>query len=256
MKHIIRGWIALIITLVTLGGPTTASSYTIDTTSSPSVLTGLWWNANESGWGLTVTQQYGIIFVAMYTYDSANNPIWYVITNCPVVAGGCTGDIFKVRGGSPLTANWAPNLGLTKVGTGTLAFSDANTAAMNFTIDGIAGSKALTRQIFATAPPVSTSTFPINYNGFVLSSLTLNFVNGKCLATLTITNPFAVAAVFPAFDIISTSGAGSLIFGTSISGTSTDTSEVIIIGNTVVPSCNGFTLVFNPAISSYVIYQR
>ena len=86
----------------------------------------------------------------MYTYDTENNPIWYVITNCPVVAGGCTGDIFKVRGGSPLTANWAPNLGLSKVGTGTLAFSDANTASMNYTIDGIVGSKAIVRQVFAS----------------------------------------------------------------------------------------------------------
>ena len=256
MKHIIQGWIALFMTLVALGGSTTASSYTIDTTSSPSVLTGLWWNANESGWGLTVTQQYGIIFVAMYTYDSANNPIWYVMTNCPVVAGGCTGDIFKVRGGSRLTANWTPNLALTKVGTGTLAFSDANTAAMNFTLDGIAGSKALTRQIFAAAPPVSTSTFPINYNGFVLSSLTLNFVNGKCLATLTITNPFEVAAAFPTFDIISKSGVDFLPFGTAISGKFTDTSELIIPDNTRVQSCNGFMLVFNPANSGYAIYQR
>jgi hypothetical protein len=30
----------------------------------------LWWNANESGCGVSLSQQYGMIFVALYTHDS------------------------------------------------------------------------------------------------------------------------------------------------------------------------------------------
>ncbi len=112
---------------------------------------GLWWNANESGWGMSVTQHGDIIFVAIYTYDAAGQPIWYAITNCPVTATGCTGDIYRVNGGTAPTAFWnGAGRVLTKVGTGTLEFADANAGTFNFTIDDVAGSKAITRQVFAT----------------------------------------------------------------------------------------------------------
>ena len=119
---------------------------------------GLWWNANESGWGMSLTQHGDLIFSAIYTYDAAGLPIWYVITNCPVTATGCTGDIYRVNGGKPPTAPWggaAPVL--TKVGTGTLSFVDANVGTFDFTIDSVAGTKAITRQVFetgTTAPAV------------------------------------------------------------------------------------------------------
>ena len=122
----------------------------------PANYQGLWWNANESGWGMSLTQHRDILFVAMYTYDNAGVPIWYVITNCPVTATGCTGDIYRVNGGTPPTVAWnAAGLALTKVGTGTLAFANTSSGNFNFTINGIAGSKAITQQIFATGttPP-------------------------------------------------------------------------------------------------------
>ena len=117
---------------------------------------GLWWNANESGWGMSLTQHGDILFVAMYTYDVAGLPIWYVITNCPLTPSGCTGDIYRVNGGTPPTVPWAgAGRVLTKVGSGTLAFSNTSNGTFNFTINNIAGSKAITQQVFAsgTAPP-------------------------------------------------------------------------------------------------------
>lgn len=260
MKLIIRGWIALFMALVALGGSTTASSYTIDTASSPSALTGLWWNANESGWGLTVTQQYSIIFVAMYTYDTANNPIWYVITNCPVVAGGCTGDIYKVKGGSTLTTSWAPNLALTKVGSGTLAFSDANSATMNFTIDGVAGSKAITRQVFASPPTQTGTTFPFTYKGLQLNSLTFATHSSGvyCQATLSLTNLSGTSInALLSFDTI-IGGARVGQFGFQIVGFAPG-ATVILSGavststsGTQFPACGTFTYLFNAAATTVV----
>lgn len=250
MKRIIRGLTAMLAAIAALAGSATASSYTIDKVSTPSVLTGLWWNAQESGWGMTVTQQYGTIFVAMYTYDAANNPIWYVMTNCPVVANGCTGDIHKARGGSPLTSVWAPNLDVPKVGTGTLAFSDANTGTMNFTIDGISGSKAIIRQIFAK-PPVSSgsvSNLPINYNGWLLNSLTLEFVGGKCMATLDITNPYtSPSGATLGFNILTGVRVGLLVltYSTTLSGRYT-----VEVEN--ARSCDGLTFAFDPDFSAWV----
>ncbi|CAN5323361.1 hypothetical protein BH11PSE11_BH11PSE11_28820 [soil metagenome] len=111
--------------------------------------TALWWNANESGWGLALTQQFGIIFVAIYTYDAAGKPIWYVASNCAVGGNGCSGDLFQVTGGTAPTVPWnGGNRTVTKVGAVTFAFSDAATGTMNFTVNGVAGSKAITRQLF------------------------------------------------------------------------------------------------------------
>ena len=258
MKKFLRVLFSLFTALAAVVGSSSASSYTIDTTSSPSILTGLWWNANESGWGLTITQQYGVIFVAIYTYDAASNPIWYVITNCPVVAGGCTGDIYRATGGSALTSSWNPNLALVKVGAGTLAFADANTATMNFVINGISGSKAITRQVFATAPVQTGGAFPFTFMGIRLDSLT--FATGHqgltCDPTLSMTNVGATAV------------GGLLVFNVIIGGVTRGTTEFILlpgelapggraaltttvlIGPGTLPACNTFTLQFNPAASS------
>jgi len=56
-----------------LGASTTGlvvtAGYTLNTSTAPSPLTGLWWNPEESGWGLSLSQQGPIIFVAWYTYN-------------------------------------------------------------------------------------------------------------------------------------------------------------------------------------------
>ena len=118
---------------------------------------GMWWNAGESGWGMSITQHGDIIFVAIYTYDADGLPVWYVITNCPVTATGCSGDLYRVDGGTPPTVPWTGSGRiLTKVGTGTLAFASTSAGTFSFTIDDVAGTKAITQQIFATGttPPV------------------------------------------------------------------------------------------------------
>ena len=255
MKQFIRVLFSLLTALAAVTGASNASSYTIDTTSSPSVLTGLWWNASESGWGMTVTQQYGVIFVAMYTYDAANNPIWYVITNCPVVAGGCSGDIYKVNGGSPLTAIWRPNLTLTKVGSGTLAFLDANNAAMSFTIDGVPGIKAITRQVFATAPVVQPpGGFPFTFTKSN-NTVQLNWITFKsdangifCDATLSFTNTSAVAvSPFLLFDVVV---GGATVAQVIFSSSSLAPGATAINTGLVARACGTFTLQFNASGSS------
>ena len=130
------------------GGTPTANPYS-----------GLWWNApanSESGWGMSLTQRGSTLFMAWYTYDSSGAPVWYVITNCPVVGTSCSGDIFSVSGGVPVTVPWnKPTLSVLPVGRGTFAFSDANNGAFTYMLNGVAGVKSITRQIFAAGatPP-------------------------------------------------------------------------------------------------------
>jgi len=129
-------------------GSTVATNGSCNVAANP--YKGLWYNRNESGWGMSVTQHDSINFVALYTYDPSAQPVWYVMSNCPIVAAGsCTGDIYKVTGGSVPTSTWAPGLALATAGTGTLTFSDANNGRFDFTLNGVTGSKTIERQLFS-----------------------------------------------------------------------------------------------------------
>ncbi len=116
--------------------------------------TDLWWNPAESGWGLALTQDRGMIFVAWFTYDGKGDPAWYVVSACPLVStpaigDGCTGDLYQLSGGSPLTIPWnGANKVVAKVGWVSFAFSDADNGLLSYSLNGVAGSRNITRQIF------------------------------------------------------------------------------------------------------------
>jgi hypothetical protein len=133
---------------------TPVATYIIPTTSTP--LTGLWWNENESGWGISITQHAAMVFAAWFTYDQSGAPIWYVMSSCPILGNACTGDLYSVTGGKSFVNPWDGSAKIiTKVGTGILAFTNENTGVFNYSINGVAGSKSITRQMFATGstPP-------------------------------------------------------------------------------------------------------
>jgi cyclophilin family peptidyl-prolyl cis-trans isomerase len=110
--------------------------------------TDMWWNANESGWGVSITQQFTTIFAAWYTYDVNRQPIWYVAPFCVLTTSACSSRLFRVTGGSALTSVWAPSLNSVDIGSVTFAFTGSGTATMNYTIDGTAGSRNITRLPF------------------------------------------------------------------------------------------------------------
>jgi hypothetical protein len=127
--------------------------FSIDT-SVEAPITGLWWNSGESGWGVTLTQQYGVIFVTLFTYDSDGLPVWYVASNCVISVKQCQGDLFKVTGGKAIFFNWNGDaLNVADVGEINISFQGNSNALMSVTIDGISAQKLITRQEFSTLSP-------------------------------------------------------------------------------------------------------
>jgi subtilase family serine protease len=118
-------------------------------TTLPAVdYTDLWWNSNESGWGLLVTHQYGVMFLAWFVYDSNGKPVWYVASDCIVAGSGCAGTVYRVIG-PPFGPSFDANqVHATAAGTVTLSFPDANDGVLNWTVNGVSGSKSITRQLF------------------------------------------------------------------------------------------------------------
>lgn len=124
---------------------------------------GLWWRSpanSESGWGMALTQQGSILFVAWYTYDTSGNPLWLVITRGERIAANTwSGTIFQTRGPAFSAVPWNPSqVTATAVGSGTLTFTDADNGSFAYTVNGVSQTKAITRQIYAT--PASTCTVP------------------------------------------------------------------------------------------------
>jgi hypothetical protein len=58
----------------------------------------MWWNPNESGWGLNLTQQGDTIFAIWFVYDVAKRGTWFV-SDCQLVDDRtCTGVLSSTMG--------------------------------------------------------------------------------------------------------------------------------------------------------------
>ena len=156
MKKIHQHLLQVVASLVICSAATVtthAQPFTLPTTTSPATkVDGLWYNPAESGWGVTFTQQANIMFVTLFSYDSAAQAKWYVASDCRVAGNGCTGDFFAVIGGSQPVGPWTPNLQVSRVGLFTASFNDVNNANITYSINNVNGSKAIVRQPWAAAP--------------------------------------------------------------------------------------------------------
>ena len=116
----------------------------------------IWWAApaaSEDGWGINLTHQGATIFASWFTYDSDRAPMWLVVTALQTGAATYTGDLYRTTG-PPFNAVPFPPIGnpggatVTNVGIATFAFSNGQTAAFAYTVNGVSQTKTITRQVF------------------------------------------------------------------------------------------------------------
>ena len=119
----------------------------------------LWWRApagSESGWGLNLIHQGDVIFATWFTYGADGGPLWLVASEMRKTAERTySGDLYRTTGPFYRTQPWNPALVTrTRVGTATVEFSEANSGTFRYTVDGVSGSKPITRQVFAAPQTV------------------------------------------------------------------------------------------------------
>ncbi|MEQ1516763.1 MAG: hypothetical protein ABL931_09770, partial [Usitatibacteraceae bacterium] len=121
--------------------------------TSPISVGDMWWGGTaQDGWGISITQQAGILFGAWYTYGPDGTATWYVMTDGTWSGNTYTGGFFSTLGSPWLGVTYNPSqLQVVPAGTLTLNFSDANNATMTyaFTSGPFAGttqSKPIVRQ--------------------------------------------------------------------------------------------------------------
>ena len=116
--------------------------------------TALWWNPMESGWGINLSHQGATIFGTLFTYDANRAPLWLVMSGGQMQSDGVTytGDLYRTTGpafnANPFTPIGASNV--TRVGTMSLKFRDANAGTLTYTVNNVQVAKEIQRQVYGT----------------------------------------------------------------------------------------------------------
>jgi hypothetical protein len=119
------------------------------TGAAPAVdYTDLWYNAAESGWGMSITHQSDIMFLAWYVYDGTGKPFWYVAPACTVNGSSCSGSLYRTTGPAFGPTFNPSQVQAFSVGSAIVSFIDANDAVLSYTVDGVSATKTITRQAF------------------------------------------------------------------------------------------------------------
>ncbi len=122
--------------------------------------TDMWWNAGESGWGISIRQKLpanatsgtvDALFAVWYTYDpratdpaspggTGNVPLWFVMTEGAWTASNSYTGRMYVTLGNPFSQPWNPlAYGIQDVGSFRLTFSDAGHGVFSYTVNPPAG---------------------------------------------------------------------------------------------------------------------
>ncbi|HZP85814.1 MAG TPA: hypothetical protein VFB54_03275 [Burkholderiales bacterium] len=134
---------------------------------------GLWWAAppgSESGWGINFAHQGNVVFATWFTYDAAGRGTWIVMT-APRIGPDMYGGLLYTTRGPPFNAvPFRPAaVQATVVGAGLIVISAAGDGTFSYLVNGVAQSKAITRELFGTPPTCATATADLatatNYQG-------------------------------------------------------------------------------------------
>jgi len=108
----------------------------------------LWFDPLESGWGMNIVQHAsGNIFAVIYTYDTPNRPMWFVLPGGSWTSSTVfTGTLYRVTG-SPASAAFQAG-SVTQAGSATFTFSDASHGSITYTANGTQVTKSIQKQPF------------------------------------------------------------------------------------------------------------
>jgi hypothetical protein len=114
----------------------------------------LWWNPNESGWGINLAHQGNVIFATLFTYDLAGHDVWLVASSLQKQTDGTfAGPLYLANGPAFYTEPWTP-IRATQVGAMSLKFSSGDVATLSYTYGGAAVTKTIQRQVFGLTQPL------------------------------------------------------------------------------------------------------
>ncbi len=114
-----------------------------------------WWAEGESGWGLSITQQEDIAFVALYVYGNDRQPTWYTATGVRYgfdMQGnpGFKGALYRTTGPYHAGAFDPAQVQATPVGELIFEATGPSSAILKYDVGGVTVQKTMTRFTFRT----------------------------------------------------------------------------------------------------------
>ena len=113
----------------------------------------LWFNPNEEGWGVTITQQNNVLFITMFVYGPNNQPRWYVgpsttfLGASPTGVVTFTGPLYEATGPYFGAATYDENsVAVTPVGNVTFAAGAISNAGISYSVGATTVTKSIVRQ--------------------------------------------------------------------------------------------------------------
>lgn len=108
----------------------------------------LWWaTAAEDGWGMNIAQQGRVLFPVWFTYDSSGKATFFTAQGGSWNGTVWSGTLFTHASSAWLGAAYDPSMfSSSSVGTLTIDFTDASTATMTTTLNGIMQVRRIVRQ--------------------------------------------------------------------------------------------------------------
>lgn len=114
----------------------------------------LWWNPNESGWGVNITHQGNTLFATLFTYNNAGRDGWLVASGLARQADGSyTGPLYATTGPPFNSQPWS-TIGVSEVGNMTFRFSAGNRGTLTYSVLGTTVVKSIERQVFGNTVPI------------------------------------------------------------------------------------------------------
>jgi uncharacterized protein (DUF1800 family) len=117
--------------------------------------TDLWWNKDESGWGLTLAHHNDKIFGVWFVYDTDGKPFWVSMSDGVASSDGLsfTGALYRTSGPSYRGAFDRDRVKIAPVGSARLDFtSDGTGLTLNYAIGDLATTKRLSRMPYGSVP--------------------------------------------------------------------------------------------------------
>ncbi|QJR09561.1 hypothetical protein DSM104443_00610 [Usitatibacter rugosus] len=111
----------------------------------------MWWGGPvENGWGLSIVQHFEKLFAVIYGYDNAGAPTWWVIPDGTWNEKRTvyTGAAYSPRGSAYYAYDATRFRPGSSVGNVVITFAGERNATLAYTINGISGTRPITRQRF------------------------------------------------------------------------------------------------------------
>lgn len=120
----------------------------LTTTANAGFWSDLWWNPNESGWGMTLTQQDETIFTTFFVYGNDSKPTWFAATLDYDGTASYKGVLFQTVGSHYGKIFDPASVTATVVGTATFTPQFEAQGSFVYTNSGVVVTKTITRQTF------------------------------------------------------------------------------------------------------------